>query len=94
MHSNVDAIDTDLRGATWFEPRFVVEVFHGGIGRQQLPVAPGGGNRLRFAQAPALPPSPAVAGSGSRLFTPDEAISCTRAANTLGLPAMIRSPKR
>ncbi len=28
--------DTDLRSATWFEPRFVVEVFFRGIGRQQL----------------------------------------------------------
>ncbi|MGY1457350.1 DNA ligase D [Luteimonas sp. A534] len=28
--------DTDLRSATWFAPRFVVEVFYRGIGRQQL----------------------------------------------------------
>ena len=28
--------DTDLRAATWFEPRFVVEVFYRGIGGQQL----------------------------------------------------------
>ena len=28
--------DTDLRAATWFEPRFVVEVFFRGIGGQQL----------------------------------------------------------
>ncbi|MGR0017445.1 DNA ligase D [Stenotrophomonas maltophilia] len=28
--------DTDLRSATWFEPRFVVEVFYRGIGGQQL----------------------------------------------------------
>ncbi|MEE7561336.1 ATP-dependent DNA ligase, partial [Xanthomonas sp. Kuri4-2] len=28
--------DTDLRTATWFAPRFVVEVFYRGIGRQQL----------------------------------------------------------
>ncbi len=28
--------DTDLRAATWFEPRFVVEVFYRGIGGQKL----------------------------------------------------------
>lgn len=28
--------DTDLRAATWFEPRFVVEVFYRGVGGQQL----------------------------------------------------------
>lgn len=28
--------DTDLRSATWFEPRFVVEVFYRGIGGQHL----------------------------------------------------------
>ena len=32
----VGTLDTDLRGATWFAPRFVVEVFYRGIGRQQL----------------------------------------------------------
>jgi bifunctional non-homologous end joining protein LigD len=29
-------LDTDLRGAKWFKPRFVVEVFYRGIGGQQL----------------------------------------------------------
>ncbi len=33
---HVPALDTDLRGATWFKPRFVVEVFYRGIGGQQL----------------------------------------------------------
>jgi bifunctional non-homologous end joining protein LigD len=33
---HVPTNDTDLRSATWFEPRFVVEVFYRGIGRQQL----------------------------------------------------------
>ncbi|GGK07769.1 DNA ligase D [Luteimonas terricola] len=33
---HVPAMDTDLRSATWFAPRFVVEVFYRGIGRQQL----------------------------------------------------------
>lgn len=32
----VGATDTDLRGATWIAPRFVVEVFYRGMGRQQL----------------------------------------------------------
>ncbi len=34
--SHVGTTDTDLRTATWFAPRFVVEVFYRGIGRQQL----------------------------------------------------------
>jgi bifunctional non-homologous end joining protein LigD len=33
---HVGTTDTDLRTATWFPPRFVVEVFYRGIGRQQL----------------------------------------------------------
>ncbi len=32
----VGTTDTDLRTATWFAPRFVVEVFYRGMGRQQL----------------------------------------------------------
>jgi bifunctional non-homologous end joining protein LigD len=32
----VGTTDTDLRTATWFAPRFVVEVFYRGIGRQAL----------------------------------------------------------
>src|SRR5690606_338929 len=34
--AHVGTTDTDLRSATWFAPRFVVEVFYRGIGRQQL----------------------------------------------------------
>jgi len=34
--AHVPTQDTDLRSATWFEPRFVVEVFYRGIGGQQL----------------------------------------------------------
>jgi len=34
--AHVPTTDTDLRGATWFPPRFVVEVFYRGIGGQQL----------------------------------------------------------
>lgn len=34
--AHVGTTDTDLRAATWFPPRFVVEVFFRGIGRQDL----------------------------------------------------------
>ena len=34
--AHVGTTDTDLRTATWFAPKFVVEVFFRGIGRQQL----------------------------------------------------------
>ncbi|MEA9806566.1 DNA ligase D [Xanthomonas campestris] len=34
--AHIPTEDTDLRGATWFAPRFVVEVFYRGIGGQQL----------------------------------------------------------
>ncbi|MDQ3161044.1 MAG: non-homologous end-joining DNA ligase, partial [Pseudomonadota bacterium] len=34
--AHVGTTDTDLSAATWFAPRFVVEVFFRGIGRQQL----------------------------------------------------------
>jgi len=34
--AHVGTTDTDLRHATWFAPRFVVEVFYRGIGRQSL----------------------------------------------------------
>lgn len=34
--AHVGTTDTDLRAATWFTPRFVVEVFFRGIGRQGL----------------------------------------------------------
>ena len=33
---HVAVSDPELRGATWFPPRFVVEVFYRGMGRQQL----------------------------------------------------------
>ncbi|WP_282295299.1 DNA ligase D [Stenotrophomonas sp. PS02289] len=33
---HIPEMDTDLRSATWFKPRFVVEVFHRGIGGQRL----------------------------------------------------------
>src|SRR5690606_3125793 len=34
--AHVGTTDTDLRSATWFAPKFVVEVFFRGIGRQEL----------------------------------------------------------
>ena len=34
--AHMGTTDTDLRTATWFAPRFVVEVFYRGIGRQHL----------------------------------------------------------
>lgn len=34
--AHVGTTDTDLRTATWFAPKFVVEVFYRGIGRQKL----------------------------------------------------------
>ncbi len=34
--AHVGTTDTDLRHATWFPPRFVVEVYYRGIGRQDL----------------------------------------------------------
>jgi len=34
--AHVGTTDTDLRAATWFKPKFVVEVFYRGIGRQKL----------------------------------------------------------
>jgi len=34
--AHVGTIDSDLRAATWFAPKFVVEVFYRGMGRQQL----------------------------------------------------------
>lgn len=33
---HIAEMDTDLRSATWFKPRFVVEVFYRGVGGQQL----------------------------------------------------------
>ncbi len=33
---HIPEMDTDLRSATWFKPRFVVEVFYRGMGGQQL----------------------------------------------------------
>ncbi|UXA53558.1 DNA ligase D [Xanthomonas prunicola] len=49
---HVPTSDTDLRGATWFAPRFVVEVFYRGIGGQHL---------LRQASFKALRPDKRIA---------------------------------
>ncbi|MCC4587200.1 DNA ligase D [Xanthomonas sp. NCPPB 1067] len=50
--AHVPTHETDLRSATWFAPRFVVEVFHRGTGGQQL---------LRQASFKALRPDKRVA---------------------------------
>ncbi|QWN20879.1 DNA ligase D [Xanthomonas citri] len=50
--AHIPTEDTDLRGATWFAPRFVVEVFYRGIGGQQL---------LRQASFKALRPDKRIA---------------------------------
>ncbi|HHZ53298.1 DNA ligase D [Xanthomonas vasicola] len=50
--AHVPTDDTDLRGATWFAPRFVVEVFYRGIGGQKL---------LRQASFKALRPDKRIA---------------------------------
>ncbi|KTF32518.1 DNA ligase D [Xanthomonas vesicatoria] len=47
--------DTDLRGATWFAPRFVVEVFYRGVGGQHL---------LRQASFKSLRPDKRIADLG------------------------------
>ena len=50
--AHVGTTDTDLRTAVWFQPRFVVEVFYRGVGRQQL---------LRQPSLKAVRPDKAVA---------------------------------
>ncbi|MCR6686768.1 DNA ligase D [Pseudoxanthomonas sp.] len=50
--AHVGTTDTDLRTAVWFQPRFVVEVFYRGVGRQEL---------LRQPSLKAIRPDKAVA---------------------------------
>ncbi|MCL1525337.1 DNA ligase D [Xanthomonas nasturtii] len=50
--AHIPTEDTDLRSATWFAPRFVVDVFYRGIGGQQL---------LRQASFKALRPDKRIA---------------------------------
>ena len=50
--AHVGTTDTDLRTAVWFQPRFVVEVFYRGVGRQEL---------LRQPSLKAIRPDKAIA---------------------------------
>jgi bifunctional non-homologous end joining protein LigD len=71
----VPTTDTDLRTATWFEPRFVVEVFYRGIGRQQLLRQPSlktvrqDKGIADLADSDRGDPSPAPAKPGARVAT-------------------------
>ncbi|MBO9767425.1 MULTISPECIES: DNA ligase D [Xanthomonas] len=86
--AHIPTEDTDLRGATWFAPRFVVEVFYRGIGGQQL---------LRQASFKALRPDKRIAdladsdaGAG-----PAASSSAKRAANKRAAKdAATQAPKR
>ncbi|WP_372166115.1 DNA ligase D [Xanthomonas axonopodis] len=86
--AHIPTEDTDLRGATWFAPRFVVEVFYRGIGGQQL---------LRQASFKALRPDKRIADladsdAGHGPATPSSArrSATTRAAKD----AATQAPKR
>ncbi|MCF5964988.1 non-homologous end-joining DNA ligase, partial [Xanthomonas perforans] len=86
--AHIPTEDTDLRGATWFAPRFVVEVFYRGIGGQQL---------LRQASFKALRPDKRIADladsdAGNGPATPSSArrSATTRAAKD----AATQAPKR
>ncbi|RXE00257.1 DNA ligase D, partial [Xanthomonas perforans] len=86
--AHIPTEDTDLRGATWFAPRFVVEVFYRGIGGQQL---------LRQASFKALRPDKRIADladsdAGNGPATPSSArrSATTRAAKD----AATQVPKR
>ncbi|WP_101097663.1 DNA ligase D, partial [Xanthomonas citri] len=86
--AHIPTEDTDLRGATWFAPRFVVEVFYRGIGGQQL---------LRQASFKALRPDKRIAdladsdaGKGPATSSSTPSWAKTRAAKN----AATQVPKR
>lgn len=86
--AHIPTEDTDLRGATWFAPRFVVEVFYRGIGGQQL---------LRQASFKALRPDKRIAdladsdaGNGPAASSSAKRSAKTRAAKN----ALTQAPKR
>ncbi len=86
--AHIPTEDTDLRGATWFAPRFVVEVFYRGIGGQQL---------LRQASFKALRPDKRIAdladsdaGNGPAASSSAKRSAKTRAAKN----AVTQAPKR
>lgn len=79
--AHVGTTDTDLRSATWFEPRFVVEVFYRGIGRQQL---------LRQASLKAVRPDKGVAdlADGDRTSTESRSMKTTARKRQPDLPEL------
>ncbi|MBO9857798.1 DNA ligase D [Xanthomonas sp. A1809] len=90
--AHIPTEDTDLRGATWFAPRFVVEVFYRGIGGQQL---------LRQASFKALRPDKRIADladsdAGNGPATPSSArrSATTRAAKDSATQAPKRAATR
>jgi len=86
----VPTTETDLRGATWFPPRFVVEVFYRGIGGQQL---------LRQASLKAVRPDKNVSdlassdhGQGSAVATAPPAGRPANASPALSSPTKVIFP--
>ena len=86
----VPTTETDLRGATWFPPRFVVEVFYRGIGGQQL---------LRQASLKAVRPDKNVSdlassdhGQGSAVATAPPAGRAANASRALSSPTKVIFP--
>lgn len=81
--AHVGEMDTDLRTATWFAPRFVVEVFYRGMGRQQL---------LRQPSLKAVRPDKNVADlvDGDRMEPPAKGVRAMKAPAT----TKARSPQQ
>ncbi|OAX86914.1 DNA ligase D [Xanthomonas nasturtii] len=88
--AHIPTEDTDLRSATWFAPRFVVEVFYRGIGGQQL---------LRQASFKALRPDKRIADLSDSDAADGAAATCAskrpapRVAKNEG-GATMQAPKR
>ncbi|CEJ44352.1 DNA ligase D [Xanthomonas citri pv. bilvae] len=90
--AHIPTEDTDLRGATWFAPRFVVEVFYRGIGGQQL---------LRQASFKALRPDKRIAdladsdaGNGRSTSSSTQRSAKTRAAQKAATQVAKRAATR
>src|SRR5690606_37004279 len=83
---HVGETDTDLRSATWFEPRFVVEVFYRGIGRQGL---------LRQASLKAVRPDKDVGdlGEGDGTAKPDGPAKARGKARAAGGATAVKAAK-
>ncbi|MHC9083537.1 DNA ligase D [Luteimonas sp. RIT-PG2_3] len=83
----VDTLDTDLRGATWFAPRIVVEAFYRGIGRQGLLRQPSlkavrRDKRVDDLLADADTVAPPTKGSAMKASTSTRVARTTRTAKT------------